>query len=107
MNTTINSLPSALTQTFGYAMQAVYTGVPTGIIKLQASCDPFKYLVDGGLQTPTNWDDITNSQFTLSDQGVTIWNVTGVFYQFVRVVYEDTSGGTSTAVLNVTISTKG
>jgi hypothetical protein len=91
----------------GYAVQAVYTGTPNGTIKLQASVDPFKYVVNGGLQAPTHWADIPSSSITLNAAGVYIWNITDVYYTFVRVVYTDASGGTSTAVLNVNICTKG
>lgn len=106
MNTTLTSLGIPLMNTYGYAIQAVYTGTPTGTFKLQASVDPVK---DGPPNTPqpTNWDDITDSSFTVSSAGVYIWNVTDAMYTWVRLVYTDSSGGTSTAIVNARINSKG
>jgi|SRR5271166_1820208 len=106
MNATINSAPIPANQLYGYSVQAVYTGTPTGTLKLQASDDPFT----GNIQTsipPTNWVDIANSSFAISSAGAYMWNVSEVMYNWARLVYTDSSGGTSTAVLNVTVNGKG
>ena len=105
MNTNITSDPVDIPDIYGYAIQAVYTGTPTGTLKLQASADPFKY--SGTPQAPTNWTDIANSSVDITAAGNYMWNVTGSFYNYVRVVYTDTSGGTSTAHLTVTANIKG
>ena len=107
MNTTITSPAVQLDQIIGYAIQAVYTGTPTGTFKLQASNDPVKLAYDVNPQTPTNWTDIANSSYSVSSAGIYTWNVTDVFYTFVRLVYTDGSSGTSTAVLNANINFKG
>jgi len=107
MNTTINSTPVAIPDIYGYAIQAVYTGTPNGTLKLQASADPFKYVTPNTPQTPTNWVDIADSSFTITSAGTYMWNYNGSFYTFVRLVYTDASGGTSTAVLNANITIKG
>lgn len=107
LNANVNSTPSAIVDIYGFAIQAVIIGTPTGVLKLQASCDPFKYVVNGGAQVPTNWVDIPDSSFTVTTAGTTIWNYNGAFYTFVRCVYTDSSSGASTAVLNVKISVKG
>jgi len=107
MNTTINSPAIQLDQIIGYAIQAVYTGTPTGTLKLQASNDPVKLAYDVNPQVPINWTDIADSDFTVTSAGIYTWNVTDVFYTFVRLVYLDSSGGTSTAVLNANINFKG
>jgi hypothetical protein len=49
--------------------------------------------------TPTNWVDITNSPYAVSAAGNYMWNVFDTMYNWVRVVYTDSSGGTSTAVI--------
>lgn len=107
MNTTITSQAVPVVNMYGFAIQAVYTATPSGTLKLQASADPFNYASPVQPPVPTNWTDVTDSSEPVSGAGVFIWNVTGVFYNYVRVVYTDSSGGTSTAVLTVTINGKG
>jgi len=107
MNTTITSPAVPLVNTYGYAIQAVYVGVPTGTLKLQASADPFNYASPVQPPVPAHWTDIADSSFAVTGPGVYIWNVTGAFYNYVRLVYTDSSGGTSTAVLNALINAKG
>lgn len=107
MNTTINTEAVPLPNIYGYAIQAVYTGTPTGTLRLQASADAFKYANDAQPQVPTNWTDITDTSVSISSAGSYMWNVIGVFYTFVRVVYSDSSGGMSTARLTTTINVKG
>jgi hypothetical protein len=82
---------------YGYSIQVVFTGTPTGTFKLQASCD--SCLIADFPNFPTNWQDITDSPFTVSSAGDYVWNVFDVMYNWVRVVYTDASGGTSTAVI--------
>lgn len=106
MNATINSLAVPLYQVYGYSIQIVFTGTPTGSFKLQASDDPVPQAGSPSITaqaTPTNWTDIVNSTQAITAAGSIIWTVTDAFYNWVRVVYTDTSGGTSTAI--VTVST--
>lgn len=107
MNTTIRSPAVGLANIYGFSVQAIYTGTPTGTLKLQASADPYKEASAVQPETPTNWSDISNSSVSLTAAGDILWNINGAFYNFVRVVYTDTSGGMSTAVLNVIINAKG
>lgn len=106
MNANISSPGIPLAQTFGYAIQAVYTGTPTGTLKLQASNDPLGDLTNPNDQ-PTNWEDISNSSQSISAAGSFLWNVTDVMYTWVRLVFTDGSGGTSTARLSANINGKG
>jgi allantoicase len=92
---------------YGFAIQAVVTGTPNGTFKLQASVDAFKYANDNQPQVPTNWTDIADSAFTFTSAGSFVWNFTGCFYTFVRLVYTDASGGSSTATVNAVINVKG
>jgi hypothetical protein len=107
MNDDLESDAIQLTNIFGYTVQAVYVGTPTGTFKLQASVDPIKFANDAQPQVPTNWNDIAGSSFAVTSSGITTWNVTNSFYTFVRLVYADGSGGSSTAVLNAVINVKG
>lgn len=99
MNATINSLPMNLANMIGYTIQIFFTGTPTGSFKLQASADEAP-LIGSGFN-PTNWTDVVATTFTISAAGNVEWNVYDIYYNFVRVVYTDTSGGTSTAIITV------
>lgn len=108
LNTTINSQAIQLENTYGYSLQIVFTGTPTGSFKLQSSCDPVtkqnQILQANGsvVYTPTNWTDVANSTFVVSAAGSVQWNYPGLDgANYVRAVYTDTSGGTSTAVVTV------
>lgn len=94
---------------YGFYVQAIVTGTPTGSIKLQASgCDP-KYVQGPQPQVPPedSWNDIDDSEVSLSSAGITSWNYNGAYFTFLRVAYEDGSSGASTAVLNVRVTVKG
>lgn len=96
-----------------YSISAIITGTPAGSIKLQASNDPetndtqYNSGNKPPSTAPTNWVDIANSSFSLSSAGETMWNVSAAGYNFVRIVYTDTSGGTSTAVMKIIFNGKG
>ena len=111
LNVNSTSPASALKSIFMYAMAANFTGSATGSIKLQASNDPeTNDTPPSGIPfpAPTNWADIANSTFAIVP-GMTevLWNVRDVAYNYVRVVYTDGSGGTSTATMNIVINGKG
>lgn len=105
-NLTSNAVPVVNME--GYSIQAVYTASPNGILALQASSDPFKYATASPQPpVPMNWTTITNSPQTVTAAGVFIWNVEFVYYNYVRLIYTDLSGGTSTATLTAVINAKG
>jgi hypothetical protein len=105
MNATINSMAMQLLNAFGYSIQIEFTGTPTGSFKLQCSDDPVPkqsqtFQANGVVvYTPVNWTDVLNSTFTVTAAGNVCWNVQNPMYNYVRVVYTDTSGGTSTAIV--------
>lgn len=95
---------------FMYSIAFIVTGTPNGSVKLQASNDPETNDTmpsNNPQPTPTNFVDIANSTFALSSSGETMWNVQLVAYNWVRVVYTDSSGGTSTATVNCVTNIKG
>jgi hypothetical protein len=108
MNTNISSPAIPIVNSFGYFVQAVYTGTPTGSLKLQGSGDPYNYASPVQPPVPTNWNDIDDSDFAIDSAGICSWNVAAVAqYNYVRLVFTDASGGASTAILNVTFNAKG
>lgn len=110
MNTTLESLAMQLQNSMFYCIQVVFTGTPTGTFKLQASADNSATMTAAGQvpYSPTNWTDVLNSSQAVSSAGTIMWNVEWASYNFVRIVYTDGSGGTSTAVITVaTMNVKG
>lgn len=116
LNATLNSAPMQLQNMYGFAIQLVYTGTigtGGGTFKLQGSADSVYATPNNSLsaQTPTNWSDIANSSTAIlagGGGGNVMYNVFDAMYNFVRVVYTDASGGTSTAILTVaTMNGKG
>ena len=108
MNTTINSTPMNLVSIYGFSIQVVWTGTPTGSFKLQASSDVADSQLANAQMLPTNWSDVTNSSYAVTAAGNYMWNVSDAMYTWVRVVYTDTSGGVSTAqIASCTLAAKG
>lgn len=97
---------AVLNSVYGFSVQAVYDGTPTGTLSLQCSSDPVAY-ANGVMRPPAHWNTIADSEFEISSAGIYTWNINGAFYNFARLVYADESGGSSTAILNATMSVKG
>lgn len=77
----------------GVGLQAVWTGSPTGTIKLQGSNDN------------ATFTDISNtSQATGGAASSYIWNLIDQHYRFVRLLYTKSSG---TGALTITALSKG
>ena len=114
LNVSFNSPFSPLKSIILYTMAFNVTGTPNGTVKLQASNDPetndTQYSAVTNLpptQVPVNWADIENSTFVLTASGTTMWNVRDIGYNYVRVVYTDSSGGTSAATVSIVLNCKG
>lgn len=81
-----------------YAIQLQFSGTPGGNFKLQASNDP------GHINSATStmqvsdlviWTDIADSAATVSAAGDIMWTVENAGYNWVRVVWTQTSGSGS------------
>lgn len=101
MNTTINSQAMSLQKMIDFSISVFFTGTPTGSFKLQMSNDPYVIPNNTNNYVPVNWVDIANSTFTVSAAGNVGWDYGTCGFDYVRAVYTDTSGGTSTAVITV------
>jgi len=107
MNTTLTSVPIPVNNTFSAAVQVVFTGTPTGTFTLQASNDTVNLIAPNRPKAdfnsapfnPTHWSTIANSAQAVTAAGDIMWNLQDIGYQWIRLVYTDTGGGTSTAVL--------
>ena len=106
LNTNATSIALQLEDMYGYSIQVAFSGGANGQFKLQASSDPVPKQT---IPTPSsgyvanNWTDITGSTAltptVVASTGNIMWNYTGSQYDFVRVQYQDNSGGASTAVI--------
>lgn len=101
---TSNAIP--LKNIFMFNIAAIVSDTPTGTIKLQVSNDP-ETNDTIPLVEPPNWVDLLGSSFSLSDEGETMWNVHEVAFNYVRVVYTDTSSGMSDATMTIIFNGKG
>lgn len=103
---TINSNGEDVNQIFMFSIQAIFTGVPVGSLKLQISNDDVPMGLQG--QDPAinvvNWSDYTGSQVAVAAAGNWMWIVSDGGYKWVRLVYTATSG---TGSLNVEYNGKG
>ena len=120
LNANYNSPYVQLKQIYTYTMSAIITGTPTGTVQIQASNDPetndtqVQTSYDpGGTPTnppavgPVNWVTITGSPLIVTSSGEEMWNVNYAGYNYVRVQYLDSSGGTSTATMTIIFNGKG
>lgn len=114
LNADLQSEYIPLRNIFMYSITAIVTGTPTGTLTLQASNDPETNDTQVSPITgrspavgPTNWVTIQDSDFAIAAAGNTMWNVRDVAYNYVRVVYVDSSGGASTAVMSIVFNGKG
>lgn len=113
LNANYNSPYTQLKNMVLYTIVAIISGTPTGTVKLQASNDPETndtQVNSTGVAPavgPSNWVDIADSAFAVSTAGKTMWNVTDVGYNYVRVVYIDASSGVSTATMAIVFNGKG
>jgi len=105
---TTNFQAILIDQIYGYAIQAVWTGTGNGELKLQGSCTPIPRSMNISANTAypiTTWTDIEDSNRDVpGTAGNAIWNIKGSMYNFIRIVYTQTSG---TLVLNANMVVKG
>jgi hypothetical protein len=86
-----------------YAVQVVFTGSPTGTLKLQVSCDvgnpnaSLPYSDDSVI----NWVDLPGTSTSITAAGTSFFNLVDAGYSWVRVVYTHTSGTAQITVAQI------
>jgi hypothetical protein len=100
MNVNFSSPAFLVERVLNFAFQVDFTGSTiTGTFKLQGSCDPTDNVPANSVNPKvTNWSDITGSAAAITAAGDFLWTVALPGYNYVRLVYTDTSGGTSNGV---------
>lgn len=81
-----------------FSFQAVVTGSASGTIIAQASNDFFVGAPPNQFK-PTNWSNI-GSSVTVTNTGVYIIPEIESSYEYIRLTYTDTSGGTATGSIS-------
>lgn len=65
----------------GFSIQSVYSGTPSGTLKLQGSNDG------------TNYDDVPSASSALTGSaGSSLWNLSNIYFKYIRVVWTRTGG---------------
>lgn len=101
---TINSEIIDCNQVWAYSIQAVYSGTPSGTIKLQASADIVNLGADGSQPTISNWTDLSGTVALSGTAGSSMFTNANFGYRWVRLSYTNSSG---TGTLNAVINAKG
>lgn len=95
----INSVGVDLSFAKDGAVQAVWTGAPVGVLKLQISGDNVP-----DAASVVNWSDYSGSSINVSGPGDAAYNFPNAGYRWLRLVYTKTSG---TGTINATYTSKG
>lgn len=98
MSSSFNMKPIWLGHIANYSIQIFFSGTPGGNFRLQASCDPGKPNAASEAEKyngVVNWTDVADSAFTVSAAGDVMWDVQNTGYEWVRVVWTQTSGSGS------------
>ena len=87
------------------SIQLTVTATVNGTFKLQKSDDPANTQAYGQYQgaavVPTRWSDISGASTAVSAAGTIAFDLSNIGYTWVRVVFTDASGSTSTGQLTV------
>lgn len=84
---TVTSITVKVAQMVNCAFQAVWTGSPVGIIKLQISAN-----------NGVTWTDVAGSAYSITTAGNVGWEYPNIGFPLIRCLYTKTSG---TGTLNV------
>ena len=94
MSSSFSSDAILLDQIYGYSFQAVFTGTPNGVFKLQCSNDDVK-----SSSSVVGWSDVGSSSQAISAAGDLFYNIDAAHYKWVRIVYTRSSGSGSCDVV--------
>lgn len=112
-DTSYNSPAMWLGHMAGYNLQLIYalgSGTMEGTFKLQASSQYVSEHFDrNNPPTIDDWTDVTDSSIAVTglDTDTLMWNVSDVFYRWVRVVFTADGGGSDAATVNMHFNAKG
>jgi len=90
-------------QDYGISVLAVQGDTTAaGTVKLQASND-YVAGANTGSFSPTNWVDVANTSQTVASGATVLIPYTQICYQWVRVVWTETTPGTSTITAEINV----
>lgn len=88
-------------QTFACSAQLIAIGNVLGNFKIQASDDPTE------IGFPQNWTDVPETSIAINGSGMYRIRRTEIASQYHRLVFIDTSGGTSTGIITASFYSQG
>lgn len=99
----VNGAPLDCSNLFNVSVQAVSTGTPTVVIKIQASNDPIIGcpLDANGAPVPQNWTDISGATVSIGAAGSFLIPKLDICYQWIRVVMTSGSADTGQTVADL------
>lgn len=103
MSNSLESIGLDINQIFSWSIQAIWTGMPTGTLKVQISNDMVAVAASNSspngpnpAANVVNWSDYSNSSLDItSESGDWTWVAQLPPYRWIRLVYESTSGSGS------------
>lgn len=98
MAVNIQSKPFLIEHIYAYSFTIVWTGAPTGSIKLQASNDP---TMDEA--SVAGWVDISSSTYAVAGAGNLLYNMPDIAYRWVRFTYTATAGAGTVTTFSWTL----
>lgn len=107
MQATITSEPLYLGSIINCSFQIVYTGTPNGNFKLQASNDIVDSIKDVSSSDIVNWTDITGTTVNITSAGSHLYELEAIGYQWIRVVWTDSSSGDPSTITVANYFVKG
>lgn len=104
-SSSVNSDPIDCSNIFSISAQAVSTGSPTVVVKLQASNDPPASLpLDAnGKPIPQNWTDISGASVSVGAAGTFLIPKLDICYQYIRVVSTTGSADTGNTAVDIKV----
>lgn len=111
MSSDLESIGIDLNQIVACSIQAVFTGSPVGILKLQVSNEILPPAASNSnpissnpAANVVNWTDVTASMVAVASDGNFVWDLPQMGFKWIRLVYTHTSGSGS---LSASFSAKG
>lgn len=96
MTANIVSSPIYVGNIINYSIQLVYTGAPNGAFDIQVSNDKVDSIKDVESSDITNWTTLTTLSETVTTAGNLIIEVPDITYQWIRLIWTDSTSGAST-----------
>jgi hypothetical protein len=107
MTSNIISDPIYVGNIINYSIQLVYTGSPNGSFSIQVSNDIVDSIKDVKASDIVNWTTLSSTSTNITSSGDMIYEIPDITYQWIRLVWTDSSSGDPSTLTNAVYFTKG